>query len=125
MKTHDSDKLPTNVMGSMKSKQKLHNPVGRKINGGHGHITVCFLDIWTQTKCKVLTLVSEKVFYGLSNGTLGFPFHGSLDNPSFKKSDWLLKIFHNQKMVRWRAKQRVPLYIVEEHKNSFRNMCQN
>ena len=57
----------------------------------HYHSTVCFLDRWPQTKCKV-TFTFE-VSYALSHGSLGFAVHGSFFNhfligPNYSATNW-------------------------------------
>ena len=48
----------------------------------HILVTVCFLDSWLQTKCRVTfdIRVSDTVFHALSHGTFGFALHGSFFN---------------------------------------------
>ena len=44
-------------------------------------LAVCFLDRWPQTKCRVtFDTVSDKVFYALSHGILGFALLSSFFN---------------------------------------------
>ena len=47
--------------------------------------TVCFLDMWPRTKCKVtsVTSVSDTVVHALSCGSLSFAVHGSFFNHYF------------------------------------------
>ena len=51
-------------------------------NGLIDVVTVCFLDSWLQTKCRVTfdIRVSDTVFHALSHGTFGFALHGSFFN---------------------------------------------